>query len=658
MSRFMSVVWTLQLCVLLGLTVVLSIWPMSVPSFLFKCTISEQPAMEAACSKPSSVDHCIDSGKYNCSDARPLSPYSWDAKYIIAAVRLLTPFIFALAMFTLHALLRADERARRRFAAVFTAFGAALCYQFRDDELLLRIMVVFTAFQAVYAAMHSREPRRLSGMADTRPPELWVLWVIQGLVFFAAAGIVWQFSIYQSLLALPTAELSHAARYGPLLDDIDQLAWPFYLAIGLFSFLGTSASRQWSWRSFCRIFSILYLVYFLVFLFIWDGTVFKPWTMLLWLPILGAGIIHGAYWFKTDIWFAEEVGEGPDGWLITDVAIGALLLFRTLLTRRRPHYSRGVAVRGRFEPIPTEENSVSFFEKAAPSPQPDADDSGQPRFEVVVRFSTNGPDDAGLAARGVALQLVNWRRERFDLMLSTGPFMGPENLVEFTLTHLAQSLGRPAQRWLMQHKPRFREAAVAELRRAPSCYTHLEYYSQTVRFWIANTGDRQLVRYRLMPQTSEPIEPWQGIERDEELADRERAKDEWRPPDYLKQVLKRRIESKSLKMRLEAQLHDPAKGAGVEWFSPSVDWSPVTHPWKKLGVIVLEKALPDSEAEALCFNPAITPASLGTPVSPHVLDPRSIADAERRVHRRVQDNRKWMTRLLGRPRLHGMPQDS
>lgn len=649
MSRLMSWVWALQFCVLLGLTALLAIWPMVVPP-RFPLVFQEEPLS--------------------------LSP--WEAKYIAATVRLLTPFIFTLAIFTLHALLREDERIRRRFAAIFAVVGAALCYELWDNGLMLRITLVFTAFQIVYAAMQLREPRRLSGMADTRPPELWVVWVIQGLAFLAAAGVVWRLSIYGYLLE-PTAPdgSSPTIQYGGLLDSIDELAWPFYLAIGLFSLLGTSASRQWSWRSFCRIFAILYLVWFLAFLFIWDGAVFRTWVLLLWVPILGAAVIHGAYCFKTDIWFAEEVGEGPDGWIISDLLIGLLLLLQTLFTRRRPHYTRGAAVRGRFEPAPAKtvvppeptsnvvppeptsnrETSPGFFEEGTSSAPPDGTESSQQRFEVVVRFSTIGPDDAGLASRGAALQLVNWRRERFDLMLSTGAFMGAENLVEFTLVHLARGLGNRAYRWLMRRWPRLREAAVAELRRAPSCYSHLSYYSQTVRFWITDNGDRLLVRYRLVPLPKEAIDSCPGVEKDQELVSLRRAEGEWRPPDYLKQVLKRRIESKSLKMQLEAQFHNPKKGMGVEWFSPSVDWSPQTHPWEKLGEIVLERALPDSEAEAMCFNPAITPASLGTPVSPHVLDPRSIADAERRVHRRVQDTRTWLTKVLGHPRLRTMPQD-
>jgi hypothetical protein len=660
MSRFISVVWTLQFCVLLWLTVMLAAWPLSVPSFLFGCKIDRSQAAEAVFPAPLPIDQCVEPPPSTCSPKHPLPLHSRDAKYIIAAVRLLTPFIFALAIFTLHALRREDERVRRRFAAVFAVFGAALCYELWEKGGIFWITLVFTTLQMAYAAMQLREPRRLSGMADTRPPELWVVWVIQGLVFLAAASVVWRQSIYGYLIQGETPDdPSHIIRYGRLLDSIDELTWPFFLAIALFSFLGMSASRQWSWRSFCRIFAILYGVWFLVFLFIWDGTVFETWVLLLWVPILGAAVIHGVYWFKTDIWFAEEVGEGPDGWIISDLVVGALLLLQTLLTRRRPHYTRGVAVRCRFEsvsdetvpsePAPMSSTSDGFFEKgASSSPQ---------SFEVVVRFSTDGPDDAGLASRGAALQLVNWRRERFDLMLSTGAFMGAENLVEFTLVHLARRLGGNAQRWLMRRWLRLREAVVAELRRAPSCYTHLSYYSQTVRFWNTGSGDRQLVRYRLVPLTKEAIEPCLGIEKDQERFSFRRAEGEWRPPDYLKQVLKRRIESKSLKMQLEAQFHDPENGTGVEWFNPSVDWSPLTHPWKRLGVVVLERALPDTEGEALCFNPAIVPAALGTPVSPHVLDPRSIADAERRVHRRVQDTRMWLMKVLGPPRLRGMPQD-
>ena len=490
-----------------------------------------------------------------------------------------------------------------------------------------------------------RTARRLSGSADTRPAQLWILWLIQGLGFCLMAAALTQVELVKYVV-----HLEKDIAYRHVLDDIQQLAPPLFLSIGLFSFMGMQASREWGWRAFTRLFVIFYVSWFLLLLFVWQQE-FNPAVLLFLIPelLLLAGNI--SFWRKSDTWFAEEVGEGPDGWVLADLLLGPMMLMKTILTQKRALYERGVAARGTFlvTGAPYGSSTAPGQEFFSPGQQ----------FEARVRFSSQGRDDAALAVRGVALQLSAPGKGSFDLLMSTGAYSAAENIVQFTLMHLARTLGGFAERMLWKYQPRMREGMLAALRRAPDSYARLHYSSQTVRFWVDEAGTRHLVRYRLVPAHGEAggesglPKPGQN-----DPARPRRLPDERRPTDYLRQEMKRRLEGgRRCTLRLEAQFHTPQPGDSNHWFNPATDWREDEHPWVCIGQLALEHVLSDEQAELLCFNPANVPPSLGIPISQDLFDYRSIADSEKRVHRRLQKARAWMAASFGLPSLAPTPYD-
>lgn len=687
MSRFMSVVWVVQFFALLALSAVLLVSPQVVPELLDHCTPSQNQygnerlyrlggnaGAPRECAQPPDADKPAPNPRES-----PPRPAWKEVRFIMASGRLMVPFTFLLAVFSLHAFLREDVRVRRRIARIFALTGCLLVYflLYPVDRLpgdpspllnpgqpdlqntLLRggfsLLVLLVASNVALSLWPlPRAARRLSGSADTRPAALWVLWLVQGLFFTLLALFLAKFQVARWVLDETAWSLTgnDAFSYRGVLEDFRQLTPPLFLSMGLLSFSGMRASREWGWRAFSRLFVLFYAVWFLTLLFVWD-LAFNPVTLLFLLPMLLLLVGNVRYWNRSDIWFAEEVGEGPDGWVAADLLLGSLLMLRTLLTRRRALYPRGVAAWGTFY--------VADYHDALSHGLSLAHDFFSPRqrFDAQVRFATEGPDEAALAMRGVSLHFKTPGRGSFDLLLGTGAYSPAENIVEFAQMYLVRTLGGFAERLFWKHHPRMREGLIAGLRRAPDSYTKLHYHSQTVRFWVAHDGTRHLVRYRLVPEEPGPESgvptPEQGLER--ALA-RKRLPDERRPADYLKQELKRRLEGRrKCALRLEAQFHSAGPGDSTHWFNPSVDWRTDEHPWLCLGQLVLEEIIPDEQAEQLCFNPANVPPSLGTPTSGGILDYRSIADSEKRVHRRIQRARQWMTEAFGLPSLNPTPQD-
>ncbi len=685
MSRFMSVVWALQSVALLVLSVFLLVMPSAVPLLLDGFELRTQgdrdaylSPLESGTGAPSVTPPPVADGP-----AEDALASEREASFLITSIRLLVPFILTLAIFTLQAFMREDERVRRRMSRVFAITGAAFIYLllrsshegaseiqraledvtsgrhpptsrlFLWRSVLLvssALLVTFTACNLAYAVWPmSRAARRLSGTADTRPSQLWVLWLVQGLGFVTVALLMLKVKVVTFVLSDSWRPLdSGLLRFPRVADDVELLYPPLFLAMGLFSFQGMRASSEWNWRAFCRLFVILYGVWFLVFLFAWQ-TFFNAWLLLLLLPIVLMLLGNLRFARKSEVWFEEEVGEGPDGWILTDLVIGPLLLLKALISRRRPLFARGVAARGSLQVAPQDEKlRHPFF------PPGEA-------FAASVRFSTEGADDAGLSARGVALHLSTPRLGSFDLLMSTGAYSCAENIFGFALAHLARRLGGSVERRLWARNPRMREGAIASLRRAPDSYALLHYYSQTVRFWVARNGTRYMVRYRLVPEhgaegrarESGVLEARDGAP---VVLDRQRFREERRSRDYLKRELKLRLEGGlRARMVLEAQFHKPEPGDNAHWFNPGVDWRADEHPWVRIGVLNLEDVLPDEQAELLHFNPANAPPSLGVPTSPDWFDYRSIADSEKRVHRRIQRTRQWMVEAFGLPALDSKP---
>lgn len=197
-----------------------------------------------------------------------------------------------------------------------------------------------------------------------------------------------------------------------------------------------------------------------------------------------------------------------------------------------------------------------------------------------------------------------------------------------------------------------REGSIAGLRRAPDSYTSLYYYTQLVRHWTAVDGTEYLARFRMYREGQKEHEQ-PGIPTDADAASfwhRERLLEEKRPRDYLRQELKDRLAGETTCLRLEVQLHRPSPEDELWWYYPSVDWpQDEDHRWRLIGRAYLTDSLEDRETERLGFSSSHAPPSLAVPRATSMLDPRSLADSERRIGEALRNLRYGVYRVRGLP---------
>jgi hypothetical protein len=558
------------------------------------------------------------------------------------------------------------ERAPRG-AAASQSMVATILGDLRPLTLgFLAVVAASAGLHAMYAAWPIDEgDRRLSGAANTRPSSLWVVWFLQGVGYLAGAVALMVARMNHANLVL---HVEHHVGYARLFEEVKELYPALFVAMALLSFVGLQASREWFWRALCAIFSVFYAAVLLAMVLVGDRTLFHAWVPVVIVPVILLFGVHVRYETGFRAWFSEEVGEGPDGWILMDLVVGPLLMWKTLVTGRRATHARGVAAWGDITVLPREGASADCGCGRAPgSPDPcptypehEFFEAKRP-FRAQVRFANErSDDDAAADARGVAIRFSDMGSEKilFDLLLCTGAYSAASNVVEFGKIAVASGLGRAGRRWLAKDR-RVLEGGIAALRRAPASYARLFYHSQTVRFWVATDNERYLVRYRLVP--------WPLLEDEDrglpvslaDFVDRARRPDEQRPRDYLRSDLKMRLEAtnETVSFRLQAQFHRIEQGYSVEWYNPSTDWKTTDHPWIDLAEISLSSTLSDTDAEKLAYNPDHAPQSLGTPIATGLYDYRSIADSERRVMRRVQSLRQWIIQTFGLPSRASSPLD-
>jgi hypothetical protein len=518
---------------------------------------------------------------------------------------------------------------RHRMAAESLATHQLLSAKILERRPATLALLAFVTFALLAHALYAVWPtdptaRRLSGTANTRPSSLWVLWLGQGLLFLGAAVLL--LYVHSSDTAGMVTGMKDTPGYLALFEEVKDLYPAMFVAMALLSFSGMQSSREWVWKALCGIFCVFYLATWLTMLLVWTSALFKMWVMALYAPVIVLFWVHARYLWGYREWFSEEVGEGPDGWILVDLVMGPYMMYRTLLTGRRCFHAMGVAAWGRLTVLPRGEAA-----KGEPAyPDHDFFVPGA-TFDVTIRFSNErARDDAAADARGAALRISARDGRRFDLMLGTGAYSAAEHVLDQGIITFANALGRVGRRWLARER-QYLEGGIAALRRAPHSYTQLVYHSQTVRFWVGGDDERYLVRYRLVKW---PLPA------------------ERRPTDYLRRELKLRLEgARSESFRLQAQFHRVGLGDGVAFYNPAADWKTTSHehPWIDLAEITLEDVLSDEDAEKLLHDPDSAPQSLGTPIARSPLDYRSIADSERRVLRRVELLRRWRNEAFGMP---------
>lgn len=567
------------------------------------------------------------------------------------AVRLRAPLALAFAMASAYAAMREDADARRRFARgfaiTFLVWGALEGnWLARGHALVLAdaaLLALPAAANLLFALTLRADPpkwRRLSGSASTLPSSLWLLWLAQGFAF-VGAGLLLLFAP-EWVVAFTVDDAPSAAAVASAAGHLRFLG-PMTLGIGVFSWTAMRAEQEWLWRVYASSTVAFLGAWFVTFIVAWDERYRALAGLVMTLGagffLLGNQVLQGP---RINA-YAEDIGRGPDGWVLMDLLTGPVLAIQSLLSGRRSTHLAGTAARGTFTVVDDLDCPENDFFKAGLT------------WDVVVRFSNmTWRDHAALDVRGCALRLaLPGKVSPFDMGMNTGTVSPVANVVEFGAFALSKWLPPRLAALRLRGDWRLREDALTGMRRAPRCYTTLRYHSQTVRLWVDARDVRHLVRYRLVPDDATAGETGMPDARDYERPwERRRRADETRATDYLSSELQRRLEgSRSVRMRFQAQFHRPHPGDGTTWYNSTVAWPEESHPWRDLAVVQLDAPLTDAEAERLEFNPGNHPHCLGVPLAAGARDYRSLADSERRIIRKLQALRRWRVGSFGLPRF-------
>lgn len=275
---------------------------------------------------------------------------------------------------------------------------------------------------------------------------------------------------------------------------------------------------------------------------------------------------------------------------------------------------------------------------------------------ATVRHANVVPeDDAHKGFRGMALRMHGDGREGpFDLLMNTGPRGVFWHALNFCKLVFAGATGLDSMRKLFQTTtPPMHLHTQLGARRAPSAFSKLFFYARISFDYYADDGIARLARFRCRPvQDTEDTEglPPEGSDDRRRSWTRTRLASEDRPPDYLRGGFIRALSrGRTIRYRLQIQIHECRPDDGNAIFDIKTDWSPEEHPWLELAEITLDRPLPEAEAEALEFGLYNMPGSMGVPLAHSITDYRSIGSMRLVVYRRLQAFRRLIRRLDGRP---------
>lgn len=247
-------------------------------------------------------------------------------------------------------------------------------------------------------------------------------------------------------------------------------------------------------------------------------------------------------------------------------------------------------------------------------------------FQVLLRHANlNLEDDLAADFRGAALRLLDdTGRQRLDLLMNTG-----EVTVWCHVAMFRERMLLALRKRLPEFYTRYPQALDrywSGLRLAPDGYDTLAYYSKLTGKYRDRQGKTWACRYRLLPEGWTGQDTGQLSERDKQegVLATDRRPEETRPPDTLRQAYKARLDTGELTYRLQIAVREVVGDYRRPMFDACQAWDANAFPWVELATLTLNESIPDGKLEALAFNIANTPESLGVFAAESVHDYTSI----------------------------------
>jgi len=306
---------------------------------------------------------------------------------------------------------------------------------------------------------------------------------------------------------------------------------------------------------------------------------------------------------KIVLWFTAK----GFGWM--------LALFLSLPHRKRMSHNNGIAAIGWLQIVDHPE-----------FPEHDFFAPGR-KFPARIRHaSISFLDDAMNCFRSISVKFSDHHfHSPFDLELNTGQrsaFWSAASFFKFG------AMGK--EKWgvseveFLRKYPDGEFGIVKALRRNPTSFYNMHYFSKTPFYFIGKDGIKRYAKYRVMPADGEPETGIINDPSEEDLANQRILPFETRGRNYLKYEYEERVKKNHLRYLMSIQLRTACDDDDPEIFNNMVPWNDQIFPWQDLALIHIEKTLDWKESTRTTFSVNNMPRSLGVLPAKSVYDYNSL----------------------------------
>lgn len=292
----------------------------------------------------------------------------------------------------------------------------------------------------------------------------------------------------------------------------------------------------------------------------------------------------------------------------------ALAIFLSFRKRERMSHNNGVAGAG----------TVRIVD----NPTFPAHDFFEPGHEFPARVRhacATFLDDAMNCIRSISLKFSDENfRSPFDIEMNTG-----ETSLFWSAASFMKFASMRKEQWGIEYKeyyeryPQGLQAAKLALRRDPTSYHNLRYYSKTPFLFIGKDAIKRYAKYRIRPFYHEKETGIHDLS-DVDTCNQRILPNETKGRNYLKYEYLHRVSTTGAKYMLEIQTRVASADDNPEIFNNMKPWNPDIYPWHDLAVINIHKPLNWNDSTLTSFSLNNMPKTLGILPATSIYDYNSL----------------------------------
>lgn len=327
-------------------------------------------------------------------------------------------------------------------------------------------------------------------------------------------------------------------------------------------------------------------------------------------------------------------------WIATKFFTLLLTIFGSILYRKKMSHNNGIAATGSIRFVDNPEFPLHpFFVPGKTMPC------------RVRHAAASFMDDAMRVVRSMSVKMSDSSfKSPMDIEMNTG-----ETALFWSIASFFRFAKYKKTRFGMQYEEYYRrypagvQGAQVGMRRNPTSFTNLKYYTQTPYLYKAEDNVPRYIKYRSIP--AEPV-PETGLLDDYDMnlpSENQRIlPGETRSRNYLKEEYEERLRREPAKYKLQVQLHEASDDDDPEIFNCCRKWDDESHPWMDLAEITVTKPLDWAESTRMIFSMKNLPKGLGIIPSYSIFDYNSL-NYLRKHSDMARFARVWTIRIFGMP---------